>query len=250
MSKSSTVFAFAILFVVYILAACASASKSTPAVERYNPSFDFVPPASADSNATPVTFAVVGQRYTSHNLYLFNEFYRHLLNDFQEVLQARSFGITGPFVSFDEMTYPQKKNSDLIITPEIDFSAEIVNEQWGESVGRAIFNAEEKYKCEGTIHITSYLNLVISESLTGEKMWTKNLELSPINIDFWTGYYANTSTSIPVIIEREDAVQADLARALEEQYNKTLQAVFDYLHPEEMALVKKQSQELREKKVY
>ena len=53
-----------------------------------------------------------------------------------------------------------------------------------------------------------------------------------------------------MIIEREDAVQADLAKALEEQYNKTLQAVFDYLHPEEMALVKKQSLELREKKVY
>lgn len=249
MRKQATYLAAAVLLAVYILSACASASKSMPAVERYNPTFDFTPSASVDSNSNPVTFAVVGGRYTS-NLYLFNEFYRHLLNDFQEVLQARGFNFTGPFASYDQMTFPQKKNSDLIIIPEIDFTAEIVNEEWGESVGRAIFNAEEKYQCEGTIHITSYLNLVISESLTGEKMWTKNLELSPINIDFWTGYYATTSTSIPVIVERQDAVQADLAKALEQQYNKTLKAVYDYLHPEEMVLVKRQSLELREKKVY
>jgi hypothetical protein len=57
---------------------------------------------------------------------------------------------------------------------------------------------------------------------------------------------------IPVaeLINNEAEIYNDVAKALETQYASILDHAYQYLDPEEMQIVKKQAQEIRNKKVY
>lgn len=229
---------------VGFLTGCAS----TGAVQRYPPKFSYTPPSTAKPGAADVTFLVVGARYPGL-IPLFAQFGQNLSRDFITILEARGFTIRGPFRTYDDITFPDKKGSDLILTPELQINGDASHVQWEQGFGAALLGATS-LKGEGDFVITGRVSLVVAESLSREKMWTKTVDIPAITIHFATTHGYTGPATAAVLLANEDELFNEVAKALDAQYNAILGKTYQYLDPEEMQIVKKQAQEIRTKKVY
>lgn len=349
-------------------------TPSIPLVERETIVFEYVPIEMAVPGSAEVTFAVVDTQVNIGNFTagtggsLFNDFASSMTKDFMEILTARGFGVRGPFNTYDEMTFPDKKDSDLILTVKFEINPDVSRVPlWIDSDG-AGFSLNPFV--ETVVSVKGRIDLILSESLTNEKMWTKSVPITPFRVSLpkltelpssfwhtpsrqfleerhrWDAYTVESllvasgavplDWSLPVIdvsvepryrydavhyaamqtaelslkrkgelseeqqeefaAEREElnehrrkdrkvearrdrqkaelksqvnrrlsAVQStnfiailmqrnafhnSFGIALQSPYREIMNKIFGYLNPEEMALVKRQSQELRERKVY
>ena len=226
-----------------------------PVIETYTPTYDYTPPEKASPRSAGITFAVVGSEFSGPSIRLFQQFSGNLPADFQEMLIARGFTVRGPFASWDEITYPDKKQSDLILMPRISFSINTSSLHFNEDTSFETILLAPKgvsyYKVNGNIVISGRLDLVVSESLSNEKMWTKSVSLPTVTVPV-QGKYTYDSKNVPLqaLLGHEPGLQQQLARKLEETYKETLSKTWGYLDPKEMQGVKKQSLEIRERKVY
>jgi len=214
------------------------------------PTFDFTPPSQAGPNSAKVTFALVDANYAQDEPWTavapFNTFSESLSSDFQEILAARGFTVRGPFQRYDEMTFPDKKGSDLVLQPDLDVSvtstAKVVPTLFGKQL-------------EATMVVRGKVKLEVRESLTGERMWFKDIKLTPATVECEGKRYAD-STQVPASEGQPAALLQDpkcanlFGPVLEKFYTDVMDAAWRYLEPEEMAMVKKQSQEIKTRKVY
>ena len=105
--------------------------------------FDYTPTTEALPSSADVNFAIVGTQFviTSDNPqnmslqqmqqrillpsdpmpFLFRQLVNNMTKDLEEVLVARGFDIKGSFSTLDEMIYPDKEGSDLILTAKVKF---------------------------------------------------------------------------------------------------------------------------------
>jgi len=238
---------------VLVLGACASSPAPPP---RATVTFDYVPRGEAVPGAAEVTFAVVGSHFDSP-VPMFSTFARNMSKDFHEMLTARGFTTRGPFRYYDEMTFPDKKGSDLVLHAEVEFVPDLsgvaIREAggFGKQVLAASFGGTTGYQWEGPLVVSGHVNLVLSESLTNERMWQKSVSITPIRVEIRTdnAYYASTVT-LETLLRNENTLYSDLGRALEHQYEEILNRSYGYLDPEEMRLVKQQAMEIRQRKVF
>lgn len=227
------------------LAGCA-----TTATQRYTPRFDYSPPKQAKPAAANITFAVVNASYPDR-LPLFKEFSENMSKDFFEILTARGFTVRGPFHTYDDITFPDKKGSDLILIPDLQINPDATNVKWEQSLVSALLPGPPRFTGSGTVTITGRVNLVIAESLSREKMWTKSVDLPPVRVPIEeTQSYSMPGANMQLLIENESTIYNGVAKALEAQYKAILDRAYAYLDPDEIQLVKKQAQEIRAKKVY
>jgi hypothetical protein len=224
-------------------------SCTSTGVQRHAPRFDYSPPRDAKPAAANVTFAVVGANYPEL-IPLFHQFGENISQDFFEILTARGYTVRGPFQTYDDITYTDKKGSDLILIPELQINGDASGLKWDQSFTAALFG-QRGFTGEGNLVISGRVNLVVAESLSREKMWTKSVEIPPITIPVGaTHMYTSPGIPVQVLLEREDVLYNGVAKALETQYNAILQRAYQYLDPDEMQIVKKQAQEIRSRKVY
>lgn len=214
------------------------------------PQFEFTPPSIAAPNSANVTFALVDAGYSETEPWTmvapFSSFSKSLSSDFQEILAARGFTVRGPFQTYDEMTFPDKKGSDLILQPElavtVDPRTELV-----QGFGRKRVDAD--------LTIDGRVTLSVRESLTGERMWLKSIGLTPETVHCEGNFY-DSDAQIPASALTAAAFlnNPDCARlvgpVLERYFTSVMDASWRYLEPEEMQMVKKQSNEIKTKKVY
>ena len=220
---------------------------SPETVPRYTPSFEYTPPKESKQGAADVTFAIVGARYPT-SIPLFQRFGQSVSRDFLGILTARGYTVKGPFATHDEMTFPDKKGSDLVLIPELQINRN-ASIKWSQGFGAAVMGAVS-LQGEGDIVITGRVDLVVAESLSKEKMWTKSINIPPITIHVVTTKTYSRPLSADELVINEGMVYDDVAKALDAQYKAILEKSYQYLDPEEMRIVKKQAQEIRSKKVY
>ena len=91
--------------------------------------FDYTPPSEAIPGSADATFAVVGTKFETP-ISLFKTFASNMTKDFGEIVTARGFGVRGPFMTYDDMTYSDKEGSDLVLTAEVEFSSDISQIQY------------------------------------------------------------------------------------------------------------------------
>ena len=84
---------------------------------------DYTPRAESTPGSADTTFAVVGAQFKTP-VPLFRTFASNMTKDFEEILTARGFGVRGPFMEYNDMTYSDKEGSDLILTAEVEFSSD------------------------------------------------------------------------------------------------------------------------------
>lgn len=235
-------------------AGCASAP---PPVPLYAPRFSYAYP-SGEAPASDVTIAIVrpidanaGQATSgkvlavnSKNMLKTEEaFNAGIVAQLQELMNRKGFKQTGPFDDLNSMTFPDKKAADLTLTTQVglNFAVPSTNVKYEQGFGDRLAGSgvgiiESKGVCSGS----GFISFVMLEPLSGEKIWIKKVDVPPTEVDC-TG--KGTPESFTVI-------DNGVAVLLEKAFQLTMKKAWDYISPEEITLLKKQSQELRAKKVY
>lgn len=238
-----------ILTSLLLLAVAGCVTTKTAQKQSYVPRFDYLPPSSQAADTNSVTFGLVAAHYADDQpwtgVWPFSQFSENMGLDFQEMLVARGYRVKGPFHTVDEMTYPDKKGCDLILTPTIHVSVQM-SELRNEQV-ITIFGPDQ-YKMQGVAHLSGRVTLSLEESLTGERMWLKSIEL-PTSSVAWEGekkYEYPPSAVDPT----DSGIAQSLGPQMEQYYNEVLQTAWNHLDPEEMNAITQQTVELRAKKVY
>ena len=222
-----------------------------------------------------MTFAVVGtqlaklvqpgqmQMPNQSPVKLFVDFASTMTKDFMEVLGAQGFGVRGPFKTYDDMIFPDKEGSDLILTAEVNINPDTSGTYFKPKPILGGINS-----IEGLVTVNCNINLVVSESLTNEKMWSKTIDMEPMTIPVKSeknyilkdlpqiymkqGKVFQDLNVVPieVLFALENKFHNNLGHALQKQYKEILGKIYTYLDPREMTVVKNQSLEIRKKKVF
>ena len=236
-----------ISMVCVVIGAC-SGTKEVP---RKNPNFDYVPNETR-AGSTGITFAVVGSQFEvpigQTVAPMLERFSKNMAEDFAEIVTARGYTLRGPFQTFDEMTFVDKDNSNLILNAKVDFNADLsgTNIRFAKSV----FGGGS-YKVSGQVRVSCRISLIVSESLTNEKMWTKSVNIRPITVELTTmSGYTTPNITIADVLKYDDNFYTKLGRQLDSQYQEIMNRTYGYLDPREMALINKQAADLRKKKTY
>lgn len=260
-------------FLITLLAATGCATTSaTPTASRIPPTFNYTPPTTEPSGSADVTFAVVGADFEDEatDFGAFADFADGLANDFNEMLLARGFTVRGPYRTHDEMTYPEKEGSDLILTATISFTPDTSGVSKNEAadlnmlLGALGTNPRDgsgsiaNFNLSGAVTINTRVTLVVAESITKERMWVKSISLNPIRVELTSSkkYKSqeiqtnNYQISLKWLLSNEAQFYTDMGRALASQYSDVMRSTWNYLDPNEMRNIKKQSLQVRDRKVY
>lgn len=215
----------------------------------YSPIFKYIPPENSSTGSAKVTFAIVGASYADNVKWTqewpFPDFSERIALDFQQILSARGFTVRGPFKSYDEMAFPDKKGSDLVLEPKLEVKFEKVTTLKDKNI-HLLFSTLDSYTLSGKGMISGRVTLSLLESLSKERMWFKSIELPPVNFD----WISNKEYKDPnAYVENRD-ISKPLGQALENIYKQIMETSWKYIDPEEMRIVKKQAEEVKAKKVY
>jgi hypothetical protein len=172
-----------------------------------------------------------------------------MARDFVEIVTARGFTVRGPFGSYDEMMFPDKQGSDLVLQPTVEITLEFRNLSY-TTIHPDFFSTQinPRYTMRGEAVVGGRITLSLLESLTKEKMWSKSIEI-PLGLIPWEGekQYLNPPTQVDL---SDNGVARPIGTTMEALYYKVMRAAWDYLNPDEMRMVKKQAEEIKKKKVY
>lgn len=169
-------------------------------------------------------------------------FHNAIQRDFEAMMIARGFDVMGPFKNVDEMTYPEKQACNLIIVPE--FSQVVVSQP----------STVQLDLVEGSAQSRTEIVLNVYDPLSKEKLWKKSFTNTsnsfPFKVEFDYEYVYRNKEKYGV--QRKgitwDNRAAMFAQAEEDLYNEFFEKAWNYFNPDEMKVLKKHSDDLREKK--
>ena len=241
-----------ILYMGLAITGCAIFGSSEPPVRRIEPRFDYEP-VEAAREKRDITIAAVGSQFEipigQNPSPLFERFASNMADDFGEIITARGYTLRGPFQTFDEMTFVDKDNSNLILTAKVTFIDDLTGTDvrynkgaWGIGAGG--------WKVSGEILVSGRISLIISESLTNEKMWTKSVNIRSIAVELTPTLYERRTITVADVLKNDDRFYTELGKLLDKQYYEIMNRTYGYLDPREMMLINKQAAELRKRKVF
>ena len=210
--------------------------------------FDFTPPEVAPAKSSDIAFVLMKPSYAPSfqdgHEQLFQNFIKSMAADFEEMIIARGFTLRGPYDTYDEIVYGDKAATDLILMVEVDiqFSS-------GQDLIKRHFNALTKsysYSADGYLGLSGKINLTASETLSQEKLWAKSIPMPPKNV-YVKSEHKYTGQHIPI---EDTGLYNPVSEALEEYYKKAIKTAWNHLHPVELAALKPQIKQLRDKKTY
>ena len=234
--RNSILYFSIIATVIVVLAGCVPTTVE-PEPPRAVVNFDYTPPAEAVPGSADATFAVVGTNFDTP-IPLFKTFASNMPKDFGEILTARGFGVRGPFITYNDMTYSDKEGSDITLSAEVEFNSDTSQIQY------STFGVPS-----GSVTVKCHINLIVSESITNEKLWTKSIAITPFTVNLKSRYVYETRVSLATLLVNDNRFYSDVSIALEAQYTEIMNKIYGYLDPKEMTVVTKAARELREKKV-
>ena len=244
------------------IGACTT-NKPGPVEQRVEPNFDYNP-AEATPGKTEITFAVVGSKFEvpfgSTAVSMFQRFASNMAGDFGEIITARGYTLRGPFETYDEMTVVDKENSELILTAEVDFQSDFSGtyiEFVDSFKDRLLKNyslgilSRGGWKASGQVSVFGRISLIIKESLTNERIWTKSVNISPLTVLLSPSVmYDQEYVTLVDVLNRDHEFYTTLGKRLDAQYDEILSRTYGYLDPSEMLIISKQASELRKRKIY
>lgn len=251
-----------------------------PVVTAYTPKYQFdVPKAEVPGSAKTTIAIVTYQQNDSDNVS--NEFNSRFVKDLQNVLVARGYSVKGPFLKKDELTFSDKKGSDFILTYGISFSNTFSNVQvsekaklsqlpdkecnllWdGTYMNLPLVGPTKNYSrgtaCyyRGELKNMAKINMTLVESMSGEKLWTKTLDISSDPEPFETGnphaffYGMDPGAALAKTTFFDIGMNNAAFKSADKIYNNAFTATWKHLDPEELREIKKQADEIKSKKVY
>jgi hypothetical protein len=253
----------------------AAPAAAPPPAPPFQPNFTYKVPSSGTK--TDVTLGILEPQFGEDaNLYqkqgdpTVKKMISALRDSLGELLIAKGLKTTGPFTSLNDMTFPDKKAADLVLYPEVNFSAEVVfsnphaapavekknggtlfelpsiGKKTEEATPAATPGAPAAQICDAKLTVTGKMKLVVVEPTTGAKMMNKPVEVGTADQSF-------ASQPCPIV-----GAKPAFSRELQEAWDKAHEVLFQssmksfdaYVNVEELQKYKADAQELRDKKVY
>ncbi len=163
-------------------------------------------------------------------------------NSFQESITRKGFNLTGPFGTFDDMTYPEKKKAymALISTLDINFNKKVTSKD-SNPITKVVRET-------GVIQIEGEMRTDFIEPMTKERLLSKRINLYDFNIkkEYIYEFVPPNSGLIKVPTkEIVDTTDKALADAINEFYAKASEKICKYNSREEILSFQKQVKELK-----
>jgi len=260
-STATVIIIIGILAVVGIMSACAPQQivrlPVSPWGDKYFYSYE--PPEKRATGSVKVTIAIVSpyfsEKATMDPIYskAAKGFAKSMAIDLDKIIIAKGLTITGPFENLDTMTYPDKKNANLTLTPVI-----LINTQSRDISG---WNNREDGGIMKTIEvkIDGWVVLEMREPLSSEKIWIKKIEVAEMAetteiIAEKVPVYRRPSDFIPIGYNagrilydgRPDA----MANMMKKMYPVIMQTCWKYIDAEEVLVLDEKAKEIRSLKRY
>lgn len=249
---------------VGIMLACAppqQAVRQTRASWGENYSYSYEPPEKKVAKSVPITIAVVNPFYKDPENALGKEIYskvgrgfsKSMAVDMDRIIVTKGMTVKGPYADIEDMTFPDKKSTDLTLTPKVFVIAQIKEDMdWQRD-----YNTNSMIKIF-ELRVSGWIAFEMREPLSGEKIWIKKLELDeivergeivaevvPIRKpgDFFPSGY---NPGKILTDNRPDA----MADALKKVYPTVMAKFWSYINTEEILGLKAKTQEIRDLKRY
>ena len=158
---------------------------SSPWGEKY--SYRYEPPQKKGVASVLATIVVVNPFYKEAESAFAEALYSKVAKgfsasmgvDMDKVVIAKGMTVKGPYATLDEITYSDKKGSDLTLAPKVFITTH--TKYIGDLKYLTYRNESGQEEVRGTrefeMNIGGWIAFVMQEPLSGEKMWIKKLEL-------------------------------------------------------------------------
>ncbi len=266
--------------VLLVLASCGvktmSAEPTFP-VSRWgqNYAFNFETPPPAPPKSVDVAIIVVETEFWKTDVFR-EESYRALGDglarsmgvDLQKIVIAKGITVLGPYETYDEVVYGDKKTASLMLAPKLEM--QIAVNYFGPATKISGVNQAGQYEHRMSrdfeMKVEGYLTLVMMEPLSREKMWIKKFELTPVTlrgVEHWEaapeytptyGFFGEVTgrkltgwNQGAMIYDDKPEVLADVVQSF---YQMVLGKCWTFIDPQEILDLKATAQEIRDKAEY
>jgi hypothetical protein len=193
-------------------------------------------------------------------------FTRSLGIDLDKLLIAKGMTVTGPYESLDMMTYPDKKNADLSLTPGIILNATVKEGEWTRSGNNLVRPVQ--------VVMDGSVALVMREPLSSEKIWIKKIPLQSVSksgqivvkqqvvqIGDSSRLAGRKKVSLLDLMEASqveirpgdiivDGAEEAMADCIQDMYKPIMDTAWNYINGEEIKVLKGKADEVRKLKRY
>lgn len=267
--ESSRLFSLAICLG---LAGCSlpqPATKSAPA-PVVKPVFAFTAPEPCKAAGTAkITFGIVSPQFVKNEseqvtMYsakgraklqaMYAEMSAAMRSDFLSLTSCKGFLAKGPYQSFGDMVFPDRIGSDLILVPELDIRIGVDATSRNTTSNLALLinkNTPQVIMVDGSVTLSGRVTIAVKESVTELRMWTRSIEIPAETFPFrGEEQFGAQYGAMPNAVALEDpAFLRALGPHLEKLYGRILTTTWNYLDAREMAVVRQQSLEPRNKAI-
>ncbi|NNV53884.1 hypothetical protein [Limnovirga soli] len=241
-----------LILLVITLGGCSASHQVPQSKETF--SFDYSPKESAPSGSVNMLLCQVQPYYVtsfqSSNNELFKTFKEALGSDIEELIVAKGFNLKGPFSSFDDMIFDDKKRSDIVIQIEINPQFSAAEGKWKPRLSAWVDGGGWTYTYSGKVSLIGKINLSGVEPLTNQKIWSKSVAIPNIE-----NIIIQTSKRYDHMLQdyemyQDPGVYNAVGRALSLQYAGIMNKIAAQINAEEFLSMKPQVKELKALKGY
>lgn len=105
-----------------------------------------------------------------------NEASCHLNNELDKILLSKGFTITNRFQGHQWMTFTEKRNTSALFYPEIVID---ISEKSQRELTKVFVFEDDRVR--GRIAVSTTVNIIMLEPLSGEKLWVKSLPIEELD---------------------------------------------------------------------
>lgn len=241
-----------VAFAVVLLIGSASPKKAIP---KMSVIFDHAPKGAAAPGSAGISIGLIKPYYAekykkAENVDLFTRYRDGLAGDIQELLLAKGFTMKEPYDNLADMTYTDKKTTQLIldirISPDID-TRSLTTVETGSLASALLADSRKAYRFKGTVSFGGRIELIAYEPMTHERLWTKSAELpqqNNIEVQTVDAYYQVTYEELLDDV----GFYNPISQAMQKSYETVLTKMENYIDVEEFKALLPQVKELKARK--
>ncbi len=248
-----------VTIVAFFIIACIHVNPMPQTLSRYNFGGYQVPEINPPASVK-FTVGVVEPNYRDKLPLAYSKAIRSFSSSvgsgLDQVLIAKGMTTKGPYASLDEMPYPDKKGSNLVLTETVYF--QLTEEEKGDAAIEYYSDNGKQVMCavrKGRLTVEGWLNYEMREPLSGEKMWIKKFDLGTFERDYQVGverYCKNTSDpwANPIWVNGDVMFNTKgdaFASVLGEIYPQIMDRAWTFINTEELLDMMGKIRELRDR---
>lgn len=212
--------------------------------------FSYDPPETKPPASVKITLSIVSPFYPDGDAYLSRKYKKvsqgwakSFSTDLDKIIVAKGMTVMGNFDTLDLMTYPDKKNTNLTLSPEFVITEETRKGQ--------PFYKGGKIHTPVTVRLSGQVRLIMREPLSSEKIWIKSIPVDSLE--------EKGEILSEAVYTRDGLMEGDVtyngaedavANMIKKLYPSMMDTVWRYLDVQEIKVLKEKSEEVRKLKRY